>query len=363
MNNLNNGKYFSSDSMFDDYFLSIRTMYLSRFNKLPNRIYISRVNGEKACNAFKEKFGAQITNEHEYNWFNHSKKQMNFGRRVLVLNNECIIQFGDDHFELLHNISNKTFADEAIEFVKKYKERQRKQPLEINLVVKDGNGLDLKAMEIKRTKLDIDLFYEDDFKATDEIIRARLNKKNDKGIVLLHGLPGTGKTTYLRHLIGKIKKRVLFLSPSTAGNLMNPEFIDLLIDNPNSVLIIEDAENIIMDRKVSNDSSVSNLLNISDGLLADFLNVQLICTFNSSLTLIDSALMRKGRLIAKYEFGKLSAAKAQRLSNHLGFKTFITKPMTVAEIANQHEHSFETDRKQIIGFRKHQEEELMVSVN
>src|SRR5207244_10467965 len=99
---------------------------------------------------------------------------------------------------------------------------------------------------------------------------------------------------------------------------MNPDFIQLLIDNPNTVLIIEDAENIIIDRKYNSGSSVSNLLNISDGLMADFLNVQLICTFNSSLTLVDNALMRKGRLIAKYEFGKLGVAKAQQLSKHFG---------------------------------------------
>jgi MoxR-like ATPase len=71
----------------------------------------------------------------------------------------------------------------------------------------------LKPMEIKRTKLDLDLYYEDDFIETDEIIRKRLNQKNDKGIVLLHGLPGTGKTTYLRHLIGKIKKESCFCRP------------------------------------------------------------------------------------------------------------------------------------------------------
>ena len=133
---------------------------------------------------------------------------------------------------------------------------------------------------------------------------------------------------------------------------MDPQFIDLLIDNPNTVIIIEDAENIIMDRRNSSDSSVSNLLNISDGLLADFLNVQIICTFNSSLTLVDSALMRKGRMIAKYEFGKLSVNKAQHLSNHLGFDTIINKPMTVAEISNQHEKEFDIKQVQVIGFRR-----------
>lgn len=99
-------------------------------------------------------------------------------------------------------------------------------------------------------------------------------------------------------------------------------------------------------------SAVSNLLNISDGLLADLLNVQLICTFNSSLTMVDSALTRKGRLIAKYEFGKLSMHKAQKLSDYFGFSSIISKPMTVAEVSNQHEQAFATQQVNVIGFRR-----------
>jgi SpoVK/Ycf46/Vps4 family AAA+-type ATPase len=255
----------------------------------------------------------------------------------------------------MHDGKQESFVADVTELVNQFKERQRRQALEINLIVQNRSSLELKAMEIKRTKLELDLFYEDDFKETDETIRKRLSQKNDKGIVLLHGLPGTGKTTYLRYLVGKIKKRVLFLSPSVAGNLMNPDFIELLIDNPNTVLIIEDAENIIMDRKHNSGSAVSNLLNISDGLLADFLNVQLICTFNSSLTMVDSALMRKGRLIAKYEFGKLGVSKAQRLSEYFGFDAVINQPMTIAEIANPHEKTQQIEKMEVIGFRRQAE--------
>ncbi|MEO6231618.1 MAG: AAA family ATPase [Ferruginibacter sp.] len=133
---------------------------------------------------------------------------------------------------------------------------------------------------------------------------------------------------------------------------MDPDFITLLIRNPNSVIVIEDAENIIMDRKISNNASVSNLLNISDGLLADFLNVQIICTFNNSLTMVDSALLRKGRLVAKYEFGKLGINKSQRLSNHFGFDKVINQPMTIAEIANHHEKEQQPEKMEVIGFRR-----------
>ena len=276
MENLYNQKVINANNVFDDTYLDAKMLYLYYFNHLPSMNFVNQIDGEKAFAAFKEKFAEKIIQIHQYKWFRSKKKQYQFDRTVLVLKNECIVEFDEDYCEFFHDGKNDDFVNEVTDLVSSFKERQRRQPLEINLIVQNRNSLELRGMEIKRTKLDLDLFYEDDFKEVDELIRKRLLQKNDKGIVLLHGMPGTGKTTYLRYLVGKIKKRVLFLPPSMADNLMNPEFVELLISNPNTVLIIEDAENIIKDRKHSNESSVSNLLNISDGLLADFLNVQLI---------------------------------------------------------------------------------------
>ncbi len=353
MENVNTQRVVNANSLFDYRFLDANVLYLYYFNQLPSVNFISHVDGEKLFNVLKEKYGSQIKQVHQRNWYKKERKKYEFDRTVLVFEDNRLVDLGDDYCEMMHDGSNAEWVLAITELAKQYKERQRRQPFEINLIVQGSDGLELKAIETKRTKLDVDLFYEDDFKEADEVIRQRLNKKNDKGIVLLHGLPGTGKTTYLRYLIGKIKKRVLFLSPGVADNLMNPNFIELLIDNPNTVVVIEDAENIIMDRRYNSGSSVSNLLNISDGLMSDFLNVQLICTFNNSLTLVDSALMRKGRLIAKYEFGKLSVVKAQRLSKHLGLDTTINQPMTIAEIANPHEKEQPASRVEVIGFRQH----------
>lgn len=339
-----------ANAVFDKRFLNSKSLYLYRFNQLPSMHFINSIEGAKAYKAFKETFADLIVSEYQYRWYEKKKKQFQFDETFFILNNNCIVQL-DDYCEILHDGTQSTFIEQCTALMNRFRERKKRDPFEVNLIVKGSYGLELKSMEIKRTKLDLDLFYEDDFKEVDSIIQKRLNQKNDKGIVLLHGLPGTGKTTYLRYLVGRLKKRVLFLSPNVASNLMDPDFIDLLIDNPNTIVIVEDAENIIMDRRTSGSSAVSNLLNISDGLLADFLNVQLICTFNSSVTMVDSALMRKGRLIAKYEFGKLSVSKAQRLSDHLKFDSIIDRPMAVAEISNQHEKEVETKQVEVIGFR------------
>lgn len=352
MDNLYTQKVINANNVFTTSFLDAKTLYLYNFNLLPNIHYINQIDGEKTFMAIKEKFSSDIKHIHSTTWYRKKKRKFQFDMTIVTMNNNCIVELDENYCEILHDGNSPEFVESIAAVAFQFKERQRRQPLEINLIVQSRNSLELKAMEIKRTKLDLDLFYEDDFKAVDEVIRKRLGRKNDKGIVLLHGLPGTGKTTYLRYLVGKIKKRVLFLSPSVAGNLMNPDFIELLIDNPDTVLIIEDAENIIMDRRYNSSSSVSNLLNISDGLLADFLNVQLICTFNSALTTIDNALLRKGRLIARYEFGKLGIEKAKKLSTHLGFDKAVHQPMTIAEIANPNEQQEPSTQVQVIGFRR-----------
>jgi hypothetical protein len=137
-----------------------------------------------------------------------------------------------------------------------------------------------------------------------------------------------------------------------AASVTDPGLMNVLIDNPNSVFVIEDAENIIIDRNRSGSSSVSALLNLADGLLSDCLNVQIICSFNTDLSRVDSALTRKGRLIAKYEFTELDIPKAQALSRKLGFSSIIASPMTLAAVYNQNETEFAaaTNRKSM-GFR------------
>lgn len=200
----------------------------------------------------------------------------------------------------------------------------------------------------KFIELDINSNYNDDFEPIHDKIVNELD--SDKiGLYLLHGTHGTGKTTYIRHLIRKIDKRVIFVSPSMADQFSTPEMIPFLMRYPNSVIVIEDAENIIKTRHAGGNQAVSNLLNLSDGILGDCLKFQIICTFNTDKHEIDEALSRKGRLIESYEFDKLSLNKTNKLLETLGHgKSDVS--LRLSDIYNPEENHFELNESKV-GFK------------
>ncbi|HEY5392286.1 MAG TPA: AAA family ATPase [Hanamia sp.] len=335
-------------------YLNEFTLFLAHFNAIPNFIHEINIDCKKANNWFIEIYKNEIKDLHfDKRYLNKSSKKAEYDDIFYFLYEDLIVDF-DTNQSMVRFLFRKTAIEKVetvINGIQKFRQRKEKKNPKIALLVNTTNGIDTKSLKISKTRLNVDDNYNDDFKEIHQIILKRLSKKNNKGLVLFHGKPGTGKTSYIRYLISVLKKDVIFLPPNMAGAITNPDLISILIANPNCIFVIEDAENIVVDRENDGRSPVSALLNISDGLLADCLNIQVICSFNTDISKIDSALMRKGRLIAKYEFKELEIPKAQKLSSKLGFKTEINNPMTLTAIYNQDEKDFYQARKSTpIGF-------------
>ena len=333
-------------------YLNELTLFLAHFNSIPNLINERNIDCKKANEWFLEKYKSEVKKNYFIKRYFNNSKQAELDDIFYILYEDLIVDFDTNSsvVRFLFSQTNILKVNSLITEIKKFKRRGKRKPV-ISLLVNTYTGIDTKFMEISKPRLNIEDNYNEDFKDIHQTIIRRLSKKNDKGLVLLHGKPGTGKTSYIRYLISSLKKNVIFLPPNMAGAITNPNLISVLIDNPNSIFVIEDAENIVVDREKEGNSPVSALLNISDGLLSDCLNIQIICSFNTDISKVDSALMRKGRLIAKYEFKELGIPKAQMLSKKLGFKTILNSPMTLTAIYNQEEKDFhQIKRHNPIGF-------------
>jgi len=196
---------------------------------------------------------------------------------------------------------------------------------EISLVTLNSTGgLSRSSVRLNSEEFkELDLHYGNGFSEYYSELKQRLQSTN-KGLVILNGVPGSGKTFLLKNLIKELtsSKMVFYISYDMAENLMRPEFLEFLQGicqeasqkNKNILLILEDCEKLVINRMESNSSGVGVLLNLSSGVLNDIFNVQTILTFNTEISTIDPAFLRSNRLISQKYFGYLSSKQIKKFN-------------------------------------------------
>lgn len=215
------------------------------------------------------------------------------------------------------------------------------------------NGLELDSFPTSCTGVSLELNYGNSFlKDHEKILDCLCNKKS--GLYVFHGPPGTGKTSYIKFLTTVVEKRKFIFVPNTmVADIFSPKLVDKLYSFKNSVLVLEDAEICVFRRDGKNNELVSGILNITDGLLKDLLNISIIVTFNTAdVNELDPALLRKGRLKVMHKFGPLTFGEARRLAHHLGKKKEVGQELTLADIYNLDEDTGveEVASDKVVGF-------------
>jgi uncharacterized protein YpmB len=239
-----------------------------------------------------------------------------------------------------------TYFEEELEMLlESHMVERRPERPKINMIEARGGNFSVveHAVNDSFTIKDLDVNYGHGFQQFHTDLMQRF-ASGTKGLVLFHGHPGTGKTYYIRHLLRQMaasKKRVIYMPPNMVDHLVDPSFMTFLLTTVKTwsqagqycVLLIEDAEPLLAKRQEGvRIQGVTNLLNMTDGLLNDMLNLQIVCTFNVDLRKLDSALLRPGRLIARKEFKALSELDANLLAQRLGIKHHFKGVATLGEI-------------------------------
>lgn len=300
-------------------------------------------------------------------------KYINFDRKIYISGDIAIIINDDDDQEddnddepsgefvpqiesekdsiyiaALPTLDNRKFLEQFIKKISKFLIDTSKDVERFYLIAQNQQGLFIQKTKFKSIPIKderYDLFYGENF--PHEKIKSFINEETEN-LMLLHGDPGTGKSNYIKHIITNSKKKVIYIAPSMLSVISSPQFVTFMMNNRNSILLIEDAEEVL---SVDRNSATNNLLGLTDGFLKDSLGLKVIATFNCDIGKIDPALMRKGRMFLEYKFDKLTIEECGKLADFLGVERKIEEPMTLAEFFNEEdnhiENSFEERR---IGF-------------
>ena len=201
------------------------------------------------------------------------------------------------------------------------------------IISSSAYGYDLEPATIKEYDIQLALNYGEAFVDKHKDILNKL-KNNKHGLFLFHGEAGTGKTTYIRKLVSDLseEKTIIYIPSYFMMDIASPELISFISKFKDSVLLLEDAESILTSPQEERTQAVTNILNISDGLLNDHMDMQIIATFNADKKVIDDALLRKGRMLVNYKFKRLTAEQANKLSKYIGLNKTYTEPKTLAEV-------------------------------
>lgn len=164
-------------------------------------------------------------------------------------------------------------------------------------------------------------------------------------LILWQGPPGTGKTYALRALARAWRAWCDFhvvIDPDIFFGEDSSYLVDILFLDPGRdtegrhkarLLVLEDAgELVAADARTETGQALSRLLNVSDGLLGQGLDLCTLITTNEPIEKLHPAVLRPGRCAAQVEVPPLDIETANRWLEDHGNGTAVSQPTTVAEL-------------------------------
>lgn len=284
--------------------------------------------------------------------FKHLIEYQHAPGRMVSQDNQCIIRFQSCGPSDVNPNLDITFVggydtEVLLKTLADYKKTHVSTQSKLHLVLKTPEGF--KLMEKKLNPVDVPLSnYNLSMSWTDI---TKMVGSDVGGMMLFPGDPGTGKSYFIRKIIHAVDKKFVYIPVDVTAILADPGFISFAIDElQDSVLIIEDAETVLVDRAKHENSVMSTLLNVTDGLLGELLRLKIIATVNIQEN-IDKALIRKGRMLARLDFQALTWGQAVVVAERLGYKLDPRQEKyTLAELYNRAGNGAEVEATKI-GFK------------
>lgn len=266
------------------------------------------------------------------------KRKAKFGHKYEDCMEKSVMSLGLGRFYI--------FENKTIYLINHYKETKKnfeEYQLEVSIIGKRAKEVHSKMIDHSMAKTEsgkigirfgytyksvnsrsLDTIYcngnvkEDIIREIDDFNRNKLTYK-ENGIpyrigILLHGKPGTGKTSMVRAIATYTKRDINVINLNDLQDLR--ETISKVSEN--DILLIEEIDTIVANRDDNSKVNIElgNLLNLLDGVGTPE-NIIVIATTNH-IDRLDDALIREGRFDIKKELGYLSKLETEEVLKKKG---------------------------------------------
>lgn len=303
-----------------------------KFGDRPNKITIY-------SSFAKDGFNTIIS---EYNEYKNSSIELIPAEDFDIINDKSIVKINDNIFlsyHILDRESENSFIHEVIFLYKSEKDLEKINEIteklgkynieleegddsyKLNTVFISANGIEVEPIEKLNLDESVELFYsEETFKSINKLTKTL--KKTNKGLTILYGERGTGKTSIINYICDKLNRMVIYIPNNMLELTLNsPEFRTFLRKYPKPIVVLDDCEMIFNELFSKSNIYVNNILQMVDGLLSDSIELNIVTIFNvDDENEIDHLLLECNSLIDVIEFEFLDQEESNDLSKHLSSK-------------------------------------------
>jgi AAA+ ATPase superfamily predicted ATPase len=300
------------------------------FGKRPNKIVIH--------NTYSTKPFAKIVSEHSI--------EKNIFTEILpndedfTINDKIISNLGDDvylSYIVIDRNQDNSIVSDIVFFYKSQESSKKVQSIieELNdclvdfceeetnnlntIALSTQSGLEIEPIELDDDFENFDHYYSSNTgKSVEKLIKKI--KKSNKGLSVLYGERGTGKTSVINYIASKLDRIVIFIPNNLIEHTVNnPDFRKFIKKFQKPVIVLDDCELTLSDYYNRTNITTNNILQMVDGFLSDTMEVNIICIFNTDdEDDIDEALLDCNSLIDVIEFEYLSGEESEELSKVVG---------------------------------------------
>jgi hypothetical protein len=187
----------------------------------------------------------------------------------------------------------------------------------LNTLSINNNIIDLEPL-LMEEEFDIENMYSDSVSKNIEKLIKNI-KKEKKGLSILTGERGLGKTNICKYIVSKTDRISIFIPNNMIEQTINsPDFKNFLSKFDKALIIIDDCEFLYNPVYGKLSYFSNNILQLVDGLMSDHLNIHFLLVFNTDEDELDDSLIECNSLIDIINFELLTSDMATELSKSLG---------------------------------------------